>query len=100
MSELGSARVRRRCVGGKTVDVEVEAEGGVLRKVLISGDFFAYPEGALEDLERALESRKVDRGEILSAIQEVGVDFLGVKPEELVEMILEAAERAELGQRG
>lgn len=91
---MGSARVKRRCAGGKTVDVEVEAEGGVLRKVLISGDFFAYPEGALEELERALENRGAEKGAILAAIREVGVEFLGVKPEELAEMILEAAERA------
>jgi len=45
----------RKVPGGKTVKVEVQVEGGRIKKVVISGDFFAYPPEAVEELERALE---------------------------------------------
>ncbi len=53
MSTLLSAV--RKVPGGKTVKVEVQVEGGRIKKVVISGDFFAYPPEAVEELERALE---------------------------------------------
>ncbi len=91
---MGAARVRRRCVGGKTVDVEVEVEAGRLRRVVISGDFFAYPEGALEAFEESLSGVEPSRDEVLKVIRKFGIEFLGASAEEIADMIAEAAELA------
>ena len=91
---MGAARVRRRCAGGKTVDVEVEVEAGRLKRVVISGDFFAYPEGALESFEESLSGVEPSRDEVLEIIRRSGVEFLGASAEEIADMIAEAAELA------
>ncbi len=46
--------------GGKLVVVDFEVEGEALAGVMVSGDFFLYPEEALGDLTGALEGLPVD----------------------------------------
>ena len=41
--------------GGKLVIVDFEVDGGALADVRITGDFFLYPEDALDDIVRAVE---------------------------------------------
>jgi len=41
--------------GGKLVVADFAVEGGALRAVTISGDFFLYPDEALRDITGALE---------------------------------------------
>jgi len=41
--------------GGKLVIADFAVEGGALRAVTISGDFFLYPDEALRDITGALE---------------------------------------------
>ena len=43
--------------GGKLIAVEFAVEDGVLRHVVVSGDFFLYPEEALGSLAGALLGR-------------------------------------------
>ena len=40
--------------GGKLVRVEVDVEGGIVRRALVRGDFFAHPEEAFEAAEALL----------------------------------------------
>lgn len=49
--------------GGKLVAVDFVVSDATLRGVQISGDFFLYPDEALDDLNRALEGLPVDLGE-------------------------------------
>jgi lipoate---protein ligase len=46
--------------GGKLVVVDYEVDGGRLRDVQLSGDFFLEPPEALRTLVRALEGAAVD----------------------------------------
>lgn len=49
--------------GGKMVVVDFRVEDGALAKVMVSGDFFLYPEDALSDLTGALEGVSVESTE-------------------------------------
>ncbi len=49
--------------GGKLVVVDFRVEGGLLAGVMVSGDFFLYPEEALRDLTGALEGLSVESTE-------------------------------------
>ena len=49
--------------GGKLVVVDFRVEGDVLAGVMVSGDFFLYPEEALGDLTGALEGVHVELSE-------------------------------------
>lgn len=72
--------------GGKLVAVDFEVADGMLREVMVSGDFFLYPEEALAEVRAALEGVAVDRteAEIAEAVRLAlprGAELLGTSPE-------------------
>lgn len=72
--------------GGKLVVVDFEVAAGELRDVVVSGDFFLYPEEALADLTGALEGAAVDLSEAeLAEKVRMGLprsaELLGTSPE-------------------
>jgi len=50
---------RVRVAGGKTLALDFECQGDDVTKIMISGDFFFYPEEGLERLESFLVEGKV-----------------------------------------
>ena len=74
--------------GGKLVRVDFEADGGALRDVVVSGDFFLYPEEALDAISGSLEGVPADLSEDEIAAQRrrgdpAGTEWLGSSPEAL-----------------
>ncbi len=72
--------------GGKLVVVDFDVVDGVLRNVVVSGDFFLYPEEALEPLTAPLEGlpRETDETGIADAVRRgipAGTELLGTSPE-------------------
>jgi hypothetical protein len=77
------------------IKVDLKSEGGRIAEISISGDFFMYPEDALERFERALVGVELERGKLLEAVRRFyagGVQTPMVEPEHWVEAILRAAE--------
>ena len=74
--------------GGKLVRVDLEADGGVLRDVVVSGDFFLYPEEVLDAISGSLQGIPADLREdeiaarVAAAIP-AGTEWLGSSPEGL-----------------
>lgn len=80
------------------IKVEVEVSSGKISRISLSGDFFMYPEDALERFEKILVGTSVDRAELLQAVRrfyESGVRTPMVEPEHWVEAVLRAAEEGE-----
>ena len=77
------------------IKVSVDEEGGIIKKVVISGDFFLYPEDSLWLLERKLVGTKLIRGYLLAKVRDFykdeGIFSPGVTPEDFVEALLKAA---------
>jgi lipoate---protein ligase len=72
--------------GGKLVVVDFEVADEKLAQVMVSGDFFLYPEEALDEISGALDGLPVDasEGEIASAVAAAvpdGTEMLGFSPE-------------------
>lgn len=72
--------------GGKLVIVDFDVRDGKLVNVMISGDFFLYPEDALPALTGALEGaeRSLDAGALAERIRlgfPAGTELLGTSPE-------------------
>ena len=69
--------------------------GSKISHISISGDFFMYPEEAIEVLERALEGVEVRKETLLAVVQRfyslTGVLTPTLEPEHWVEAILRAA---------
>jgi lipoate-protein ligase A len=77
------------------IKVEVMLAGNKIMRISISGDFFMYPEEALERFERALIGSKVDRKSLLKVVgdffKSTGARTPLVEPEHWVEAISRAA---------
>jgi lipoate-protein ligase A len=74
--------------GGKLVRVDFEIQNGALREVVVSGDFFLYPDEALTEITGALDGIPADLseaeigGRVARAIP-AGTEWLGASPEAL-----------------
>lgn len=72
--------------GGKMVVVDFEVSDDALREVMVSGDFFLYPEESLDAIANALEGLPAATEEgaiaqtVAAAIPE-GTEMLGFSPE-------------------
>ena len=64
----------------------------LIKRVSITGDFFAYPEEAIELIEDKLKDTVLDRNCLLEKIQliikEHNIEFIGLNAEGLVDGIL------------
>ncbi|MDQ1278779.1 MAG: lipoate---protein ligase [Thermoproteota archaeon] len=82
------------------IRVNVRVETGKIREVVISGDFFMYPEDELWEMEKLLIGSKADRITILSSIRlfydKTKVLTPGVTPEDFTEAIMRGVEGAPL----
>jgi len=77
------------------IKVELELKDDTISHISLSGDFFMYPEDALERLEHALVGVKAERESLLAAVQifysSTGARTPMMVPEHWVEVILRAA---------
>lgn len=78
------------------IRVNVKVETDRIREVVISGDFFMYPEDGLWELEKLLVGSKADRAEVLSKIkvfyEKTKILTPGVIPEDFTEAIMRGVE--------
>jgi lipoate-protein ligase A len=86
--------------GGKLVRVDVDVVDGELRDVVVSGDFFLYPDDALEQITGALVGLPSDSTEpeiagAVSAAIPVGTEWLGSSPEALAIAVRRALDPGE-----
>jgi len=63
----------RKVPGGKTVKVEASINEGRIEKVMISGDFFAYPPSIIEELELELAGKPAE----IDAVRRILDEFKG-----------------------
>jgi len=93
--------VKGRCVekipGGKLLRVEVEVEVGILRRVLVRGDFFAHPEELFEAAEQALSGIPVVEAPemALEKFSRRGLSLFGATPRDICEAIRKAIDAAQ-----
>jgi lipoate-protein ligase A len=75
--------------GGKMIKVALRLKEGSIEEVRITGDFFVYPEGAVEVLEGKLKGMPSSaiRGEIERLSRDLGIRAVGFNLEDLINMI-------------
>ena len=94
--------------GGKLIAVDLDIVGDELRNVVVTGDFFLYPEEALPILSGALENSPVTLDEAGYAARvrtalDSAAELVGSSPEALAAAViraLEAQPALEPGDRG
>lgn len=86
----GSARYK--VPGGKLVSIKLEYDTSI-KKVMILGDFFIYPESALGEIEECLVATGVEKGEteiankINYVVTSCGIQLIGVTPDAIAKAI-------------
>ncbi|HMR01141.1 MAG TPA: lipoate protein ligase C-terminal domain-containing protein [Candidatus Gracilibacteria bacterium] len=90
----------KKIPGGKLVSVKMEttSNGAAthISNVSIYGDFFLHPEDAITHVEQALQGLSTESSiqiftqEIEKALAEKSASFIGVTPENLAEIIVNA----------
>jgi lipoate-protein ligase A len=74
------------------ISLEYDEKMNVITDICITGDFFAYPEEAIELLEKKLKNTMLDHVHLLekisSLIDEYHIQFIGVNAEGLTQGIL------------
>ena len=72
--------------------LEFNEKNNSIKNINITGDFFAYPEEAIETMENELKNtllkREILLGKINSIIKENNIEFIGLNAEGLTEGIL------------
>jgi len=79
----------KRVAGGKTLKIDAKICSGVIEEIVISGDFFAYPEELVDEMEHKLRGRRA--GEIREILESYRglIEFAGVSLEDIAELIME-----------
>jgi lipoate-protein ligase A len=88
--------------GGKLVRVDLEVVDGAFHDVVVSGDFFLYPEEALGEITAAVEGLPASASEqeiadAVSAVIPSSAEWLGSSPEALAIAVRRALEPDEEG---
>lgn len=86
--------------GGKLVVVDLERERDRLRNVQISGDFFLYPDDALDALTASLEGAPAGQDEavyrdLVAAAVPPGTEMVGFSPEAIAIAVVRAQQTGE-----
>ena len=88
--------------GGKLIAVEFDVEGDRLRHVVVTGDFFLYPEEALDSLAGSLEgaSASLVQADYAARVRSAlsgDIELLGSSPDALATAVVRALRHPELG---
>lgn len=74
------------------ISLEYDEKNNVIQDIRIMGDFFAYPEEAIELMEKKINGTLIERVQLLCKVQSIisdhHIEFIGLDAEGLVEGIL------------
>ncbi len=77
----------RRIKGGKTLKIDLELESDIIKDIIISGDFFAYPAEAIEELENTLKGTSIhDLRNIIIEFRK-RVTLVGISFKDIIELL-------------
>ena len=77
---------------GKLLKISLNYNDNIISEIQIMGDFFAYPEEAIETIENELKNSSLDRESLLKKInliiKENNIEFIGLNAEGLTDGIM------------
>ena len=95
LREVGAMREAvRKVPGGKMLRVTLDSSGSTIRRVIITGDFFFYPEDLLPELETLLQGHEINASLLTSTIEEFlrrnNATLIGASAADLASVIMSA----------
>ena len=77
---------------GKYLKVMIKVKENIIEELIIHGDFFAFPEDAIDVLEKNAKGKTLD--DVLKFVDELDVHLVGISKEDLKGVIKKAFEGA------
>lgn len=78
-------------IDGKLIVVSFDYNGGIFSNVAISGDFFAFPEEEVDNLEKSINGRSfLELEDILERFFTFNIRVYGITKEDLTEIFRRA----------
>jgi lipoate-protein ligase A len=76
-----------RIPGGKTLKIDISIRDNIVEDIIISGDFFAYPEEMVDELESAIRGHKLS--DIIDIVESYRdrIVFLGVSIDDIINVL-------------
>ncbi len=81
----------KRVPGGKTLQIDIDCNERI-NYVLISGDFFAYPEDFIDKLQEAITGKSIDEAieTINQMIKKMKPELLGISIDDIIDVLRKA----------
>jgi len=80
--------------GEKLIHIDAEFNGNVIATIHLSGDFFIYPEEAINDIEQSLHgmpaNKKFLEQKIVELLKNKNIEMVGISASTIVQGIMEA----------
>ncbi|ADI31757.1 lipoate protein ligase C-terminal domain-containing protein [Staphylothermus hellenicus] len=77
-----------RVPGGKTLKIDVEIKDNTIIDIIISGDFFAYPEEGIELLENDLKGKTINEAIRIIDDYRDKIKLLGISLENIKNILI------------
>ena len=75
----------KRSNRGKTIEIGLITEKNIIKKFLIMGDFFAYPESAIDSIQSDVENVN-DLLELRRVLSNIRAELLGIAVDDIIEL--------------
>jgi len=83
-------KIIKRSSAGKTLVIDIDFKDNVITNIYISGDYFAYPETLIEELEEKLKGKTLTESlKIIDAYKDK-LTLLGITLEDIKQAIKDA----------
>lgn len=81
----------RRVPGGKTLQIDIDCNERI-NYILISGDFFAYPEDFIDKLQEAITGKSISEAieTIILLYKKMKPELLGISIDDIIDVLREA----------
>lgn len=81
----------RRVPGGKTLQIDIDCNERI-NYILISGDFFAYPEDFIDKLQEAITGKSISEAieTIILLYKKMKPELLGISIDDIINVLREA----------
>ena len=88
---MGKKTIVKRIPGGKTLQIDIDCDDRI-NYVLISGDFFAYPEDFIDKLQENIVGKTVSEAIQLinQMVKKIKPELLGISIDNIIEILYEA----------
>jgi hypothetical protein len=74
------------------IHLDYDSESKTIDSIMIAGDFFAYPEESIRDLEKVLRGTILEKDNLFNVIfhfvEKNQVEFIGIGPESITEAVM------------